>query len=197
MSTDQCLFPDNLKFGELSPLYNRGNDLRKDNYRPMCILIAMSKIFERSMSNQMGTYCENIFSKFVSALVRMCEEWRISLDKGESVGSIAMDLSRAFNSVPHDLLIAKFHTYGASITACKPLASYLSNRFQRIKLNGDKNEWLAMTRGFPQRSILGPLLFNIFFNDIFNSLRNAIHVTTPMITSAVSQAAMSALLYQI
>ena len=45
MSTDQCLFPDNLKFDELSPLYKRGNDLQKENYRPVCILIAMSKIF--------------------------------------------------------------------------------------------------------------------------------------------------------
>ena len=152
MSTDQCLFPDNLKFGELSPLYNRDDDLQKENYRPVCILIAMSKIFKRSMSDHMGTYFENIFSKFLSAfrrlygcqsaLVRMCEEWRMSLDKGESVGSIAIDLSRTFDSVPHGLLIAKFHAYGASTTACKLLASYLSNRFQRVKLNGDKSEWL-------------------------------------------------------
>ena len=108
--------------------YKRGNDLQKENYRPVCTLIAISKIFERSMSDQLGTYFENIFSKFLSAfrrkygcqsaLVRMCEEWRMSLDKGESVRSIAMDLSRAFDSVPHGLLIAKFHAYGASTTAC-------------------------------------------------------------------------------
>ena len=100
----------------------------------MYILIAMSKIFERSMSDQMGTYFEDIFSKFLAAfrrkygcqstLVRMCKEWRLSLDKGESVGSIAMDLSRAFDSVPHGLLIAKFHAYGASTTACKLPVSY-------------------------------------------------------------------------
>ena len=162
MSTDQCLFPDNLKFGELSPLYKRGNDLQEENYRalrPVCILIAMSKIFERSMSDQMGTYFENIFSKFLStfrrkygcqsALVRMCEEWRMSLDKGESVGSIAMDLSRAFDSVPYGLLIAKFHAYVASTTACKLLASYLSNRFQRVKLNGDKSELVAHDSWIP------------------------------------------------
>ena len=71
----------------------------------------------------------------------MCKEWRLSLDKGESVGSIAMDLTRAFDSVPHGLLIAKFHAYGASTTACKQLVSYLSNRFQRVKLNDDKREW--------------------------------------------------------
>ena len=157
--------------------YIREEMTYKKNYRPVCILIAMSKIFERSMSDQMATYFQNIFSKFLSAfrrkygcqsaLVRMCEEWMLSLDKGESIGSIAMDLSRAFVSVTHGLLIAKFHAYGASTTACKLLASYLSNRFQRIKLNGDKSEWLRMTRGFPHGSILGLLLFNIFFNDIF------------------------------
>ena len=59
MTTVQCLFPDNLKFGELSPLYKRGNDLQKENHE--CILIAMSKIFERSMSDQTGTYFENIY----------------------------------------------------------------------------------------------------------------------------------------
>ena len=133
MSTDQCLFSDNLKSGELSPLYKRGNDLQNDNYRPVCILIAMSKIFERLMSDQMAIYFENIFSKFLSAFRRkygcqsapvcMCEEWRMSLDKGESVGSIAMDLSRALDSVPHGLLIAKFHAYGASTTACKLLVT--------------------------------------------------------------------------
>ena len=97
----------------------------------------------------------------------MCEEWRLFLDKGESVGSIAMDLSRAFDSVSHGLLITKFHAYGASATACKLLECYQSNCFQRVKLNGDKSEWLSMTRGFPQGSILGPLQFNIVFNDIF------------------------------
>ena len=103
-----------------------------------------------------------------SVLVRMCEEWRLSLDKGESFGLIAMDLSRAFDSVPHGLLIAKFHAYGASTTACKLLASYLSNLFQRVRLNGNKSEWLPMTPGFPQGSILGPLQLIIFFTDIFH-----------------------------
>jgi len=78
-----------------------------------------------------------------------------------------MALSKAFDSVPHGLLIAKCKAYGLSLDSCKLLASYLHNRYQRVKLLTSRSEWLPVSRGFPQGSILGPLFFNIYFNDVF------------------------------
>ena len=79
---------------------------------------------------------------------------------------MAMDLSKAFDSMPHDLLIAKLRAYDMSKNACKMIVSYLSNRTQRVKISGEVNNWSIINRVEPQGSVLGPLLFNIFWNNL-------------------------------
>ena len=83
-----------------------------------------------------------------------------------------MDLSKAFDCIPHDLLIAKLHAYGFSFETLTFLDSYLRNRKQCVKINNICNEFLKILSGAPQGSILSPILFNIFLNDLFLCLKN-------------------------
>ena len=104
----------------------------------------------------------------------MTEKWKHALYKGKKFSTIFMDLSKTFDTLNHNLLLAKLSAHGFSFNAIKFIQSYSSERFQRVNINSDFSEWCKILLGVPQGSILGSLLFNIFINDIFYFMQDAL-----------------------
>ena len=174
--TNSC-FDVCLKCADLTPVYKAEETTNKKNYRNVSLLPALSKIFEKLLHTQIADYMENFLSPFLCgyrkgysaqyALIAMLEKWKMSLDKGGYGGGILMDLSKAFDTLDHELLIAKLFAYGFDKNALSLIKSYLSDRWQRVKINSSYSSWFALLVGMPQGSILGPLIFNLYINDLF------------------------------
>ena len=141
------------------------------------VLSTISKIFERIMLSQINVYMTDKLSPFLCgfrkgmssqhSLLYLIEKIKKSMDKSEEYGIVLTDLSKAFDCLPHDLLIAKLHSYGFDYLSLKLIYSYLSNRFQRVKVNSNFSSWYENSSGVPQGSILGPTFYNIDSNDLF------------------------------
>ena len=97
----------------------------------------------------------------------MLEKWKRSVDNSKMFGALLTDLSKAFDCLDHELLIAKLNAHGFSLTALKLVHNYLSNRKQRTEISSMHSSLLEIIFGVPQGSILGPLLFNIFLIHLF------------------------------
>ena len=97
----------------------------------------------------------------------MLKKFKKCLDNGGEYAALLTDLLKAFDCLPHDLLIAKLHTCGFGTPSLKLIHSYLTERYQRVKINNSFSKYHLIKYGVPQGSILGPILFNISLCDLF------------------------------
>ena len=174
----QGIFPDNAQVASVAPV-DKGKPEKYDvlNYRPVSILNTFSKIYEKVIKNQLASYLDKYFSPFISVylksystqqvLIRLLEEWREKLDKNFIVGAVLMDLSKAFDCIPHDLIIAKLASYGFERETLRLIYSYLKGRKQCVKIDNTYSDYNEIISRVPQGSILGPVFFNLSINDLF------------------------------
>ena len=137
-------------------------------------------------SNQISSYFDSIFHPCVSGfrkgygcktvLVNMIQSIKCSLYKGNIVCCILMDLIRAFDCIPHKLLISKFKAYGVSVSACDVITNYLKDRRQRVKIGTQRSEWMHAHKGSAQGSLFGPFSYNVFTNYIFNLIDDDVEI---------------------
>ena len=147
------------------------------SFRPVSVLNTFCKVYEGVIKEQIVCGLEKYFSSFLSAyrknyssqimLTSLIEEWRKNLDKNFVVGAVLTDLSKTFDCIPHDLLIAKLSVYNFSDEALPYIYSYLINCKQCFHINNTHSQPEAIILGLPQGSILWPILFNLSINDLF------------------------------
>lgn len=178
-SLEESNFPNCLKTAKVVPIYKNGLKNNLGNYRPISILPALSKPFEKVIHHRLSSFFArnktihvNQYgfqpnSSTLSATVNLVNEIQQNIDRRRLCSAIFIDVSKAFDCVPHNLLLKKMQSYGIRGDAIRLIESYLKNRQQCVIVDKSISSLETVQFGVPQGSILGPLLFIVFINDIF------------------------------
>ena len=172
------IFPSNLKIAKIMPLQKQPNNCNIDNFRPISLLPSISKVIEKCVFDQVYEYFEKNKLLYDSqygyrqshstetACLEIIDRLHRQLDQNKTPLCIFIDLSKAFDTLDHAILLSKLEYYGLQQNTLNWFRSYLFNRKQYVEIEGYKSDMRNVNTGVPQGSILGPLLFIIYMNDL-------------------------------
>jgi hypothetical protein len=176
LSLDQGILPRQWKQADIVPVFKKGDSCNVTNYRPISLLCIASKVLERCIHHHVFNITKGLISEYQhgfcnqkstnTQLLLFYDKIHNYMDKGIQTDVAFLDLSKAFDSVPHSLLLSKVLSFGFCGKLYSWLTNYLENRTQKVLVEGYHSRSQHVLSGVPQGSILGPLLFNFYINDM-------------------------------
>ena len=176
-SLDVGIFPSCLKTANVIPIHKKGDPTNLNNYRPISLLPVISKVFEKILNAQLtavidnGFIDENQFGFRINhstedAVIKFVDQIERDLAMGNHVVSIYIDVSKAFDSCDHEILVSKIGRTGLDEIGIKLMSSYLKDRKQLVQVNGVDGGYFLINIGVGQGTVLGPTLFKIYIMDL-------------------------------